>query len=745
MIKLNWIQIPCLGSYFFKVVATILSLFFAVVTPLFSQNVSARKSIEAYRLQNSENISLDGNLFESFWEKIPVATDFLQQEPVEGSMASERTEVRVSYDKQNLYIGVMLYDSDPSGIKAFQRRRDQPLNTDDRFIFILDTYNDQRSAYYFEINPAGLMRDGLLRTGQGTNLNLAWDGIWRAWVKRNDLGWSAEIRIPLMTINFNPDNDTWGINFQRTLRRKNEETLWSGHLRNQGILRPQDAGSLTGLQGLSQGVGLEVIPYALTTHVKQKANDKDEVSFKAGGEINYSITSNLRAAISVNTDFAETEVDDRQVNLTRFPLVFPERRAFFLEGSSNYIFAPSSFVNPYFSRRVGLQEGQAIPIRLGARLNGRIKRTDLYFLQVRTAEDGERLGENFTVGRVLQSISSESTIGAIYTRRDTDGANLPVRETFGADLELNTSRFMRNNNLQFQAFMVAHTPSDHTDTSNFFDRSARGVRINFPNQPWSGHVSYREFGKRYDPAVGFVPRVGLKRLQPTITFSPLLEKSDLIREISFSYNFEYLMDMNFRPATVNHTIRVLGLRFESGDNFRAEFLHNYEYLDFDFDILRDGRFIIPIGEYYNPGFRFLLGSAPFRRVGGNFNYRHYGFWTGVRDDYELELFLRPFTGLNINGSWITSRVRLAEGTFDTQIVRLVTGYDFSPWVSLNFNVQYDNVSRLVATNNRFTWVIQPGNTFYVVYNHNWSKSDLLRRLLTTETRTNIKLTYTFRF
>lgn len=712
---------------------------------VFAQNFSERKSIEAYRLQSDDTIELDGHLMESFWDKIPAATNFLQQEPVESSKASERTVVKVSYDKQNLYIGVVLKDADPSLIKAFQRRRDQPLDTDDRFVFILDTYNDQRSAYYFEINPVGLMRDGLIRTGQGTSLNIAWDGIWRAWVKRGDYGWSAEIRIPLMTLNFNPNNDTWGINFQRTIRRKNEEVLWSGHLRNQGILRPQNAGSLTGLRDLSQGLGLEVIPYVLTTHVKQKENDVNDVAFATGGEINYSITSNLRAAVTVNTDFAETEVDDRQVNLTRFPLVFPERRAFFLEGSSNYLFATSSFVNPYFSRRIGLQEGRSIPIKWGARLNGRIKRSDLYFLQVRTDEDGDRPGENFTVGRVLQSISSESTIGAIYTRRDTDGSDSPVRQTFGTDLELNTSRFMGNKNLQFQAFLVMHTPSDYNDNSSHFDRSARGLRINFPNQPWSGHVSYREFGVNYDPAVGFVPRVGFKRLQPSIIFSPLLEKSKLFREISFSYYFEYLMDMDFSPATVNHRIRLLGLRFESGDNFTAEFLHNYENLDFDFDILRDERFIVPVGEYYNQGYRLSLNSAPFRRIGGSFNFRHVGFWTGERDDYELSLFLRPLTGLNINGSWINSKVRLAEGSFNTQVVRMITAYDFSPWVSLNFNVQYDNVTELLATNNRFTWVIQPGNTLYVVYNHNWNRSFENDRLVTAETRTNIKLSYTIRF
>ena len=727
----------------FKTIFVFISVMFPYV--LLAQNTSERKSIEAYRLQDGDKIELDGNLSELFWKDIQPATDFLQQEPVEGSKASEKTVVKVSYDKQNLYIGVILYDSDPTQIKAFQRRRDQPLDTDDRFVFVLDSYNDQRSAYYFEINPAGLMRDGLIRTGQGTNLNIAWDGIWRAWVKEGDYGWSAEIRIPLMTLNFNPENDIWGINFQRSIRRKNENVLWSGHLRNQGILRPQNTGKLTGLNGLSQGVGLEVIPYALATHVNQKENDIDEVSFATGGEVNYSITPNLRAAVTINTDFAETEVDDRQVNLSRFPLVFPERRDFFLEGSSNYLFATSSSPNPYFSRRIGLQEGRSIPIEWGARLNGRIKQTDLYFLQVRTGEDGDRPAENFTVGRVLQSISSESPLGAIYTRRnDADGLS-PTQQTFGADLELNTSNFMGDNNLQFQAFLVMHTPTDFDDKSTTFDRSTRGLRINFPNQPWSGHVSYREFGVNYDPAVGFAPRVGFKRLQPTITYSPLLEKSKLFREISFSYNFEYLMDMDFSPATVNHTIRLLGLRFESGDNFRAEYLHNYERLNADFDILRDGRFIIPVGDYYNQGYRLSFNSAAFRRVGGSFNFRHIGFWTGKRDDYELSVFLRPFTGLNIDASWINRQVRLDEGSFNTQILRMVTAYDFSPWVSLNFNVQYDNVTELLATNNRFTWVIQPGKTLFVVYNHNWNHSFDNDRLVTAETRTNIKLSYTVRF
>jgi hypothetical protein len=506
------------------------------------------RSIEAYRLQPEEVIILDGRVDEAFWDKVDPATDFLQQEPVTGNPASENTIVRVAYDSQSLYISAIFYDSEPEEIKAFQRKRDATLDTDDKFVFILDTYNDQRSAFYFEINPAGLMGDGILRVGQGTSVNRSWDGIWRAWVVKNEEGWMAEIKIPFMTLNFDRRNDTWGINFLRTIRRKNEEVLWTGYQRNQGIQRPQDAGKLTGLKNINQGIGVEAIPYGIVTGVRQRTDPEspktEKLTSNLGGEVNYNITPNLKAGITINTDFAETEVDDRQINLTRFPLFFPERRAFFLEGSNIFLFAPSSNPNPYFSRRIGLQDGRPIPIRHGGRLIGRVKNTDLGFLHVRTGEDEGRPGENFTVGRLVQNISEESSIGVIYTRRDTDGDSLPIRETIGMDLSMNTSKLFGNKNLQFETFFVGHSPSFFGDESSPWDRSVRGARINFPNQPWSAHVSYREFGENYDPAVGFAPRVGFRRLQPSITYNPLWEKSGLIRELSWQYYFEYLMEMN---------------------------------------------------------------------------------------------------------------------------------------------------------------------------------------------------------
>ncbi len=704
-----------------------------------------RKEITAYRLSEVEEIVLDGRLSESFWQNISPASGFRQQEPVPGRLATEQTEVRVAFDDQYLYLGAVFHDSEPEKITAFQRRRDEELGTDDRFVFILDTYNDQRSAYYFETNPLGMMGDGILRVGQGTSLNKAWNGIWRAWVTRHAGGWSVEIRIPFMTLNFDPSKDTWGINFLRTIRRKNEETLWTGFRRNEGIERPQDAGKLVGLSEINQGIGLEAIPYGIVTRI----NLRDEIegpmetqtTFKVGGELNYNINPNLKAGITVNTDFAETEVDDRQINLTRFPLFFPERRGFFLEGANIFLFAPSSNPNPYFSRRVGLQDGRPIPIRYGGRLIGRIKNTDVGFLQVRTGEDAERPGENFTVGRVIQNISDESTVGIIYTRRETDGDS--VQHTLGADIGLNTSKFLGNKNLQFEAFFAGHTETSFGDESSLMDRSVRGGRINFPNAPWEGHVSYREFGVNYEPAVGFAPRVGFRRLQPTVTYRPLMENSNIIRELLWEYDFEYLMLMDWRPATVNHKITFLGIRFETGDEFEARITNNYEFLDLPFDILRDNQFVVPIGIYRNWGWDISLKTAGFRRFGASIEYARTGFWTGNQTSLVADLFLRPFVGLNMTATYANSRVKLLEGEFDTHLFRLVSGYDFSPWVSINFNIQYDNVTEFLGTNTRFSWIISPGNTFFVVYNHNYQKFE--ERFLTSENRTNIKFAYTFRF
>ena len=460
--------------------------------------------VRAIRLDGEERILLDGVLSESAWRRAVPVSDFRQQEPGEGAEPTERTEVRVAFDAGSLYIGAMLYDSEPSAIRGYQRRRDAGLGSDDRFMWILDTFLDGRSAYFFEINPQGLLGDGLLRVGSGNSLNKSWDGIWDARVARHDTGWSAEIRIPFSTLNFSPPPVAWGISFQRTIRRRPEELVWSGWRRNQGLFRPVNAGRLTGLHDLSQGIGLEARPYV--SGGARTSGGVADATRNTGVDLGYSLTPSLRAAVTVNTDFAETDVDDRQVNLTRFPLFFPERRQFFLEGSGVYSFAPSNGVTPYFSRRVGLADGAAVPITYGARLGGQAGAYDVGFLQVRTGETSTTGAEDFTVGRVRRNLFAQSSVGVLYTRRATaefEGDAAPHRQTVGLDLDLSTARFLGNKNLQFEAFVLGHTPGAVDDGTTLDDRSARGLRLNYPNDIWRAHVSYREIGAAWDPALGF--------------------------------------------------------------------------------------------------------------------------------------------------------------------------------------------------------------------------------------------------
>jgi len=270
------------------------------------------KEISGHLLKGSQ-LHMDGLVDEAFWLAIPPSGNFRMQEPKEGGAPTERTEIRIAFDDQNIYIGVICHDNDPSGIKAFQKKRDASLETDDHFRWILDTFMDKRRAYFFEINPLGLRGDGLISSGQGQTLNMDWDGIWNAWTYKGDFGWSAEIRIPFKSINFDPKGDCWGINFQRTIRRKNEVLLWTGHRRNQGLLRPQNAGILRGLHNPSQGIGLEFVPYGIAQNDKEYQETGESIRNKSadlGFDVNYNITPNLRASFTYNTDFAQTEVDD---------------------------------------------------------------------------------------------------------------------------------------------------------------------------------------------------------------------------------------------------------------------------------------------------------------------------------------------------------------------------------------------------------------------------------------------------
>jgi hypothetical protein len=743
-----------------------------------AETANASRVLDA--VQITEQINLDGVLDEEVWKTAEPATGFLQTEPVEGVRASEITEVFVLYDEKNLYIGANLYDSDPNGILGFQKKRDEGLWSDDRFMWIIDTFLDGRTGYFFETNPAGLLGDGLIGSGGGRGghggffggggggggVNKSWDGIWNVETSIHDQGWTAEIRIPFQTLNFDPENDVWGINFQRTIRRKNEELRWSGHKRNQPLTRPVHAGRLNGIRDISQGLGLEIKPYAtlgrsntpniiedgiFLPNPEDPTDDPREIGF----DISYNITSSLRSAISVNTDFAEVEVDQRRVNLTRFPLFFQEKRDFFLEGSSVFGFSPRSGVTPYFSRRIGLTEGEQIPVLFGGRLAGTVGRNEIGLIQVRTDENvhAEAPVEDFTVARIKRSLFEQSTIGAIYTRRSSDALNeesaFVDRHTVGADFNLFTSKFLGDKNLQFEGFYIWHTDPEDPEregTPILNDLSARGFSINYPNDTWNSRISYRELGEDYDPSLGFVRRNGFRRVEPNLGFNPRPDFIPWLRQLRFRGQWRHLWNMSNQLVTRNIQYTVFNPRFESGDSFSVQFNQNFELLDEEFEI-SDGLFI-PAGEYSYNEWRIFAFTAGKRPVSGFFNVSFGDFWSGEKLQYSVNLSLRPFPGLNLESMFSVNDVTLPQGDFKTKLYRFESGFFPTPWTSLIGSLQYDDVSEVVGLFTKFRWIVNPGSDIFLVYTHNWrnvgaSIWDFDTRTLSQGAASKINYTYRF--
>src|SRR5262245_34113972 len=504
-----------------------------------AQEADPRPVVRAVRLAEGERLVVDGVLDDPAWQRAVPAADFAQLDPENGAPATERTEVRVVFDRDRLFVGVHCFDSSPSRLLGNQMVRDGPLGADDRFMWVLDPYFNQRGGYFFEINPSGAMGDGLLvasggggaTTGLGFGLtqSRAWDGIWLARVRRHERGWTAEIEIPFRTLNFDPDAAAWGVNFQRTVRRKNEESLWTGHGRNQGLYNLTSAGRLVGIEGASQGVGVDFKPYVIGTHVDAPGAGRSVVKGTYGGDVFYNLTPQLKSNLTLNTDFAQTEVDDRQVNLTRFPLFFPEKRDFFLDGSGSFDFSrePSSDFTAFFSRRIGLDaRGRPQKIDYGVKLTGQAGRFDLGVLQLRTADQGGAFGEDFTVARPRRRLMRQSYVGLIYTRRSARGSPLPVRQTIGGDFELATTRFRGSQNLQFSGF-YARTPGAPTG-----DNALYGLRLNYPNDRWNARMSYRVVHKDADPGVGFIERADYRRWNPVLRFGPRPKSHAYIRQVS---------------------------------------------------------------------------------------------------------------------------------------------------------------------------------------------------------------------
>ena len=697
-------------------------------------------------MHENEIISLDGVLDEPVWQRAVPATDFIQQDPVFEGEPTERTEVRIAVDSRNLYMGVTCLDSEPHLMLGNTMKRDEFLSSDDRFMWVFDTFLDARSGYFFEMNPSGLMADSLLGTG-GSN-ERSWDGIWNAKVRRSEIGWTLEIVIPFRTLSLDAETSAWGINFQRTIRRKNEENLWTAHARNQGLRHLPSAGLLTGLGEVNRGLGLDVKPYVVINGTELPASGQNGLNGDAdvGVDFLYKVTPGLRANLTINTDFAQTEVDDQLVNLTRFPTRFPEKRDFFLDGATFFNFYRGNgyrgnSVEPFFSRRIGLAEGRPQKIDFGIKMNGPVGDQDVGFLQVRTGERGEQAGEDFTVLRIRRRLLAQSYVGTLYTRRSERVDGVPDLQTAGLDFEFGTSTFRGSQNLRLNGFLLWNNNPLETG-----ENMAHGLQFSYPNDPVEASISFLEIQENYDPAIGFARRRGYRQYSPSVEFSRRPRGHKWIRQLSFGTELDLQTDMENRWLTREIELNLLDLNTHSRESLQFEVSPNYERLTEDFTV--HPGVVLPSGEEYT-FLRYRLGGSTSanRVLSTRADLEWGGFFSGHLKEASIDLFVRPRPGLKVTleGEW--NWVDLPEGNFKARLYRTRVDLQFSPWAQFSNTTQFDSVSGLLGWQSRFRWILRPGNDLFLVYSHNWIDDPLDPQgsFQTLDRSAAAKFVYTHRF
>jgi len=547
-------------------------------------------------------VMIDGNLDEPPWQEAEVALGFLQRDPREGEPSTERTEFRVLYTPTTLYVGVICYDSDAGGILATERRRDNTLENDDTIAFVLDTFHDHRNAFLFRTNPLGAQYDALI-TDEGRTVNQEWDEKWDVVSRITPAGWIAEFAIPFKSLRVYEENGAgWGLDLERVIRRKNEFSYWNSYRRGFKLESVSQAGHLDGLDNVLTGLRLRVKPYLLGgfSRFSDDSRSVTRNASDAGIEVlKYRITPSLTADLTWRTDFAQTEVDDQQVNLDRFPLFFPEKREFFQEGAGVYDFGitraegPNPAFKLFHSRQIGLSPGrQPVPIVAGGRITGRLQGLTLGLLNVQTeALPSEGIpASNYGVVRVKRDVLARSTVGGFVMTRELGGSR-DFNRVYGADVNFVFFRYFTMEALlgKSSSGLPQNPRSPGAKGNNWVSTGNIGWNSDFLQAAATWIVVDPEF--RND--LGFVPRKNMRQITPQFALRPR-PASDLIRRINISYRGDYIMNQrNELETRVNHYI--LGFEFESGDQFNWTPHTRLERLIVPFR-LRPG-VVIPPGTY----------------------------------------------------------------------------------------------------------------------------------------------------
>lgn len=687
----------------------------------------------------TEAPSIDGRLDDAVWQQAVPFVGFTQREPATLQPSSEKTELRAVYTDKSLYLVVIASHSADAPVIANEMERDAFLFRDDAIGIFLDTFHDHRNAYFFETNPNGARTDALL-TDEGRDFDTNWDGIWRVGVSRNAEGWIAEFEVPFSTVRFDPDKTVWGMNIRRIIRSKNEETYWSPLDLDADVFRISRGGHLTGLNQLNTGLHLQVKPYAVVTDAKSEiSSDSLDDGFDGGIDVKWGITDQTTLDLTANTDFAEAEVDDQQVNLTRFSLFFPEKREFFLDNAGIFEFGPTFSSVPlfkvFFSRSVGLAGGRKVDIDWGARFTGRLGGWNIGFLDAQTDSLGDPAlsgvpENNWGVLRLKRNLGGRSSAGMIVTQRD--GEDGSTHRAYGVDLDWKPTA-----KTAFWAFGLKSDASELDED----DTLSGGLGFNYNDQVWSAEVSAIDLDSELSLDSGFLLRQGNRRYRAFAAAAPRPADHPKIRNYYFAVDAEAYL----REGTSDIESSVLRLdlyqaRLHTNDAAGFFVRRQEEDLLFAFDIFPGVS--IDRGNYGWWDAGIDLSTSTHRRVFASGTLSAGDFYDGTIKAASIAVNYRPSRFFRTQTNWVHNDIDLPGGAFDFSIIRQRIELSLTPDLSVNGIFQYNDAFDVFGANLRFRWTYRPGSDLYVVYNENWD-SRSFSDLATRDRQLIVKLSYLF--
>jgi hypothetical protein len=689
-------------------------------------------------IQKSESPRLDGLFDEPFWQKATPIGPLSMVEPEEGGVPSSKTEVRIAATTEAVFFAIKCFVDQADNITSFTMQRDARIEDEDHIKIVLDTFSNGRTGYIFGINPTGARYDALIsREGEGENED--WDGIWEASTRRSDDGWSAEIYIPIKTIRFGTGMKSWGFNFERRIERNQETNRWMSPNRNYKVTHISQGGKLLGIPEFKQGLGLTVRPYMQANRNHEINTADPSYSFKPGLDIMKNFGGSVTGLVSVNTDFAETEVDTRRVNLTRFPTFFPEKRTFFLEGADIFDFGlgmgfhHSRDVVPFFTRKIGLIEGQTVPLNLSIKATGSLGRFNFGILDTMTRSvDGVAPSTNLFAARGFQNIMKESKIGFLVTGGDPLGQS--GKWLAGLDFLYKTSRFQGDKNFLIGVWGLINQNSELAG-----DRTAFGAKIDYPNDVWDVALTYKRIGKDFNPAMGYVPWKGIQKIDLTLTYKPRPDWPWL-RQMMHELFVQAVWGLNGDLYQWRIFTAPLNWRLESGDRVEFNIVPYMEMLPEAFEI--SPGVDISVGKYHWTRYRIEVQTSSKRPVTGKLSHWFGDMYDGSMNQWQADITWRPSHKLNIALEGEIARGHFPNGISDIKLIQSRFDFYISPNFQIRNYLQYDNITKSLGMNSRIRWTYKSLLDIFVVFNQNWVETE--RRFFRDLNQFYVKIQYSWR-